>query len=186
MERTLSLDASTTCIGWSVWDKDDLISYGKITPTIKKLEWRDRLRNFTPQICSLIKDYKITNMIIEDVPLMKKGGLKTLVQLGAVQGMVIGICDSFGVELSFKSVADWRKDIGLHDGTKDGMKRDLLKQYSIEKANKMFGLQLTFVSASSTLNDDDISDSILLYASTRDKYKVVPKTFGRKRKVVDK
>lgn len=186
MGKTLSLDASTTCIGWSIWDEDKLIDYGKLTPTVRKLEWRDRLRNFTPQICKIIKDNNIKNAIIEDVPLMRKGGLKTLVQLGAVQGMIIGICDSFGVGLQFISVAQWRKDIGLHDGTKDGMKRDLLKQYSIEKANKIFGLDLTFVSPSSTLNDDDISDSILLYASTRDKYKVKTKTFGRKGKVVSK
>ena len=28
--RTISLDASTTHIGWSVWDDDELVDYGPI------------------------------------------------------------------------------------------------------------------------------------------------------------
>ena len=30
----LSLDMSTTCIGWAVFDEDNLIDYGKLKPTI--------------------------------------------------------------------------------------------------------------------------------------------------------
>ena len=38
----LSLDASTTAIGWAVFDNDKLIEYGRLTPTEKDLDWRDR------------------------------------------------------------------------------------------------------------------------------------------------
>ena len=56
----------------------------------------------------------------------------------------------------------WRSDIGIFDGTREGTKRDVLKKKSVEKANELFGLDLNWVSPSSSKNDDDISDAILL------------------------
>ena len=60
--------------------------------------------------------------------------------------------------------------------------RDELKVKSLELANKLFGLNLACVFTKSgnyngIKSDDDISDAILVYASTRDKYKI--KRFGR-------
>lgn len=179
---TLSLDASTTCIGWSVFDEDNLIAFGKITPTEKKLEWRDRLQNLIPQLHKVIQQYKPVLVYAEDVPLIRSKSMSTLVVLGAVQGAIIGICLSHNVRVEFIPVSTWRKNIGLHDGTKEGKERNVLKQHSIEKANALFNLNLLFISLSSNKNDDDISDSILLYASTRDKYKVSQtKYFTRKK-----
>ena len=54
----LSLDCSTSCIGFSVFEDDNLIDYGKLIPTTDNLEWRDRIRDFIPQINSLIDKYK--------------------------------------------------------------------------------------------------------------------------------
>ena len=45
--RVLSLDASTTCIGWSIWEDDDLLKYGK-QKADKKLDWDIRVRKFAP------------------------------------------------------------------------------------------------------------------------------------------
>ena len=50
----LSLDASTTCIGWAVFEEDNLIEYGRIEPTEKGLDWRDRVHNLLPQLEELI------------------------------------------------------------------------------------------------------------------------------------
>lgn len=174
---TISLDASTTHIGWSVWSDDDLIDYGKLTPTIDKLEWRDRIRNMIPQVQNLVNLYKPTKAIVEDVPLMDKRGKLTLVQLGAVGGSLLGLFGANNIELTFKQVGTWRKDIGLHDGTREGMNREHLKPNSIKMANEMFGLNLACVFTKSgkyneAKSDDDISDSVLIYASTRDKYKI--------------
>ena len=36
----LSLDASTTAIGWAVFEKEDLIEYGRLTPNDKSADWR--------------------------------------------------------------------------------------------------------------------------------------------------
>ena len=183
--KTISLDASTTCIGWSIWDEDNLVSYGKIKPTIDKLEWRDRIQNLIPQLNEIIKEYKPSNCITEDVPLFGKGN-KTLVQLGSVQGMILGVCYSNNIEVNFITVSKWRSDIGLFTGNTEDKKRENLKPNSIKKANELFGLNLNCIYSKNGVyqenkSDDDISDSILLYASTCDKYKVKPKLFGKER-----
>lgn len=183
--KQISFDASTTNIGWSVWEEDDLLHYGKLQPTISKLEWRDRIQNFIPQLNELIKLYNPYNSYVEDVPLMSKKGKLTLVQLGAVQGMILGVCYSNNIEVNFIPVSTWRSDIGLYNGTKEGKERENLKPNSIKKANEMFNLELNCIytkcgNYNEDKSDDDISDSILLYASTREKYKVSKKAFGRK------
>lgn len=178
----MSLDMSTTCIGWAIFDEDELIDYGKLTPTIDGLEWRDRIQNFIPQLHNLMKKYMPTKVYAESVPLVHNKAVLTLVQLGAVQGALIGLCYSHNVDAEFIQVATWRSNLGLLDEKKN---RDELKVKSLELANKLFGLNLACVftkngNYNGNKSDDDISDAILVYASTREKYKIEKKIFGRK------
>jgi len=164
-----------------MWEDDNLLDYGKLKPLEDKLEWRERIQNFVPQLHNLMKKYMPSKVYCEDVPLMGRQN-KVLVQLGAMQGMALGLCYSHNVEVYFKAVGTWRKDIGISCGEKD---RDHMKIKSIEKANELFGLNLNCVLTKSgnyngNKSDDDIADSILIYASTRDKYKVEQKHFGRR------
>jgi Holliday junction resolvasome RuvABC endonuclease subunit len=172
----IGLDASTTCIGYSIWENDKLIDYGKIKPTKNDLKWRDRVCNFIPQLHDIINKYKPTVVKIEDIPLINKQMI-TLVQLGCVQGMILGLFNSNDILVEFVNVNTWRKDVDLFDGTKKGKERDILKQHSIEKANKLFNLNLNCILTKSgnynaNKSDDDIADAILIYASTLDKYKI--------------
>ena len=91
--RTISLDASTTHIGWSVWDDDELVDYGLLTPTVKNLEYRERVENFIPQIIALIKQFRPNKAIQEEVPKVVHkgrgngtGAILTAIRLGVVQG----------------------------------------------------------------------------------------------------
>lgn len=177
--RVLSLDASTTCIGWSIWEDDDLLKYGK-QKSDKKLDWNTRVQDFAPFLYNLGKKASIEKIYIEDVPLYEKGrnggsakGKETLVKLGAVRGMVLTIGKLLKVDVKPITVSKWRKDIGINIGDKH---RDVKKVKSIKLANEMFNLHLALEFTKSgryseEKSDDDIADSILLYASTRDKYK---------------
>lgn len=178
------IDASTTCIGYSIFDDDKLIKYGKLKPTVDGLEWRDRVQNFIPQLQKLIEEYKPQVMYIEDVPLINRI-MKTILQLGAVQGALVTICELNKIDIKFIAVSKWRKDIGLFDGTEKGKERDEMKIKSILKANELFNLNLNCTLTKSgnynpNKSDDDISDAILIYASTIDAYKVKKKFFGRR------
>jgi len=180
-KMVLSLDCSTTCVGFAIFDEDNLIEYGKLVPTIESLEWRDRIRDFIPQLNSLINKYKPTKIYAEDIPLTARAAL-ILLQLSVLQGAIMGLVYKKGIEIEYIPVGTWRKNIGISTGNKD---RDSKKIASIIKANELFGINLKCLytrngTYKSKGSDDDIADSILVYASTRDKYKIKSKSFGRK------
>lgn len=154
------IDASTTAVGWSIFNGTDLIDYGCFRPNGD--DWRDRTQQIAPFIKQLLEKYHVDKMILEDVPLMGKRGNKTLVILGAVQGMLLGVTSSMNIPTEFILPSSWRSPIGLFDGTKAGTHRDEMKRKSIEKANERFGLKLKWVSPCSKKNDDDIADAILV------------------------
>ena len=177
----LSLDCSTSCIGFSVFEDDNLIDYGKLIPTTDNLEWRDRIRDFIPQINSLIDKYKPKKIYAEDVPMTNRVAL-VLMQLSCLQGAIMGLVYEKDIDIEYIAVGTWRKNIGISTGAKD---RDSKKIASIQKANELFGLELNCLYTRNGTykakgSDDDISDSILIYASTRDKYKIKSKSFGRR------
>jgi Holliday junction resolvasome RuvABC endonuclease subunit len=159
-EIILGLDCSTTSTGWSIFDNKGLAAYGVIKPDGE--DWRDRLVHQAPKLKGIIEKYQPTKIIMEDVPLNGKGGLKILVVLGAVQGMILGIASSYGIPIKFITPNEWRSKVGLFDGKRESTKREEMKQKSIELANKEFGLDLKWFSKSSKFNQDDISDSILI------------------------
>ena len=176
----LSLDCSTTAIGWAVFENEDLIEYGRITPTDKGLDWRDRVHNLLPQLEKLILKYNPSKIYQEDIPMGGAGGALVLVELAYVQG-VFSYIEKKYCDIEYIAVGTWRKNIGINSG-KD-QRRNAKKIKSIEKANELFNLNLPleFTSGGNYKENgsDDISDSILLYSSLCDKYKVKTKSFGK-------
>ena len=176
----ISLDASTTAIGWAVFNEDELIEYGRLTPSDKSLDWRERVHNLLPQLENLILKYKPSKIYQEDVPLGGSGGVKTAIELGYAQG-AYSLIEKLYSEVEYIAVGTWRKNIGINDG-KD-QRRNAKKIKSVEKANELFGLNLPIEYTSGgnykENGSDDISDSILLFCSTRDKYRVKTKSFGK-------
>lgn len=190
MEKSMimSLDCSTTCIGWAIFDEDDLITYGRLEPTKGSLDWKGRVDNLIYQLDELIDKYKPTQIYQEQVPMGGSGGATILSKLFYLQGALYVIETLMNkIPVTYITVGQWRHDIGIGTGDKN---RDSKKIKSIEKANELFDVKLeicytkngTFKESGS----DDISDAILIYASTRDKYKYKKPTvkIGRGRKVV--
>lgn len=188
----ISLDASTTAIGWAVFNEDELIEYGRLTPSEKDLDWRERVHNLLPQLENLILKYKPTKIYQEDVPMLVRqgevmkirksnaGDVTALYKLSYLQG-ALSIIQNVYSEVEYIEVGKWRKNIGINDG-KD-QRRNAKKIKSIERANELFGLDLplefTRGGNYKPNGSDDISDAVLLGASMLDKYKVKPKSFGK-------
>jgi hypothetical protein len=108
------------------------------------------------------------------------GGALVLIELAYVQGLLSSIETKY-CDIEYIAVGTWRKNIGINSG--QDQRRNAKKIKSIEKANELFNLDLP-LEFTSTGNykengSDDIADSILLYCSTRDKYKVKGKSFGK-------
>ena len=178
--KFISLDCSTTCIGWAVFEEDNLIQYGRLEPTEKGLDWQDRVHNLLPQLEQLILKYKPTTIYQEDVPMGGTGGALILSQLNYLKGALSVVIRKY-CNIEYIGVGTWRKNIGINDG-KD-QRRNAKKIKSVEKANELFDLNLPleFTSGGNYKENgsDDISDSILLYCSLCDKYKVKVKSFGK-------
>lgn len=186
----LSLDASTTCIGWAVFEDDCLKDYGRLTPAKECNGYMDRTHNLLPQLEQLILKYNPNKIYQEDVPniirhskgihAFKGGGDATaLLALSYAQG-VYSVIECKYCDIEYISVADWRKNIGINDGD---LRRNAKKIKSIEKANELFNINLPLEYTKSgnykENGSDDIADACNIYASLCDKYKVKTKSFGK-------
>lgn len=158
MGTIIALDASTSCTGYAVFENEWLIAYGKIKPHGDT--WRDRLMDETMELAALFREYVPDVVVAEDVPL--KDGKQTIVKLGAVHGMILSLCAGFKLEPVFVLPSTWRHKLGMFDGTRAGMKRDAMKEKAVHMANELFGLDLQWVSPTSTKNDDDTAEAVLI------------------------
>ena len=158
MGKIIALDASTSCTGYAVFEDEQLVAYGKIKP--KGDDWRDRIMDETLEIAALIREYHPRVIIAEDVP--KKPGANTLQKLGAVHGMILSLCAGFRIKPMFVLPTNWRHELGMFDGTRAGMKRDVMKEKAVHIANEQFGFDLQWISPTSSKNDDDVAEAILI------------------------
>lgn len=165
----MGLDASTTSTGWAILKENELIDYGCIKP--KGNDWRERLVNEGPELTEIIEKYKPYKIYMENVPLKKAGGLEILVILGAVQGFIYGITSAHNIPIEFCQPNVWRSAVNIYDGTREGTKRDILKEKAIKMANKLYDLELVWNGPKSKKTQDDIAESILIgrYGTIREK-----------------
>lgn len=159
----MGIDASSTCTGVSVFEDGKLVYYTAIRP--KGENWRDRMFHEGSDLSNIMQRYEPCKIFMEDVPNNPSGGLKTAMVLGGVQGFIYGVASNHNIPIEFVLPTTWRSNIGLFDGTKEGKKREVLKQKAIKMANEKFGLELLWVSPNSKKNDDDIAEAILICAS---------------------
>lgn len=156
----MGIDGSTTSSGWAIFESDGCIriASGRIRP--KGDNWRDKIEEEWIMFSKLLEKYKPQKIYMEDV--LMKDGKPTIMKLGAVQGMAICLAAQYGVDIKFLLPSDWRSNIGLFDGTRQGTKREILKKKAVETANKLFGLNLLWVKEKSKFNEDDEAEAILI------------------------
>ena len=168
----MGIDAASVKTGYSIFNDLKLVDYGLIQT---HSNYPERLLEQSQALGQILDKYKPDIVYVEDVPNNPRGGIKTAIILGAVQGMVFGVVASRNIDIKFILPSVWRSPMGLFDGTKTGKLRDELKYKSVLKANELFGLDLVYKSPNSKYNCDDISDAILLCYS-----QIKPRTFGGK------
>ena len=154
----IGFDLSTSCSGYGVFNDGVLIDYGVVKPCGDN--WRERLIDETMLLAHIITTYHPDKIYVEDVP--KKPGNNTLMKLGAVQGMILALCAGFKITPEFLLPNEWRRKIGLYDGTREGLKREVLKEKAINMANDVFGLDLRWYGTTSKISQDDVAEAILI------------------------
>ncbi len=144
----MGADLSTTSTGIGILEDDKLIHYECIKP--KSKDWEERIRQISLRLNEIFNEYNIENVYVEDVPL--KDGKLTIKKLSVVRGALTSITSLHNVPLISDSVSDWRKNAGFYDGTKEGTKRDAMKQKAIKRVKELFSIDV----------NDDIAEAILI------------------------
>lgn len=181
----LGLDMSSHKSGYALFVDNKLENYGcwEINND-KEPDWRKRIAYMADCVAQYCKANYVQHIYVEDVPPTIDNS-QTIKVLSALQGMVIAIGASQGIDIDFIPVKTWKQKLGINltsskennackkrikesrtnTKTKDlnkvkGWVKAWEKKMSVDYVNHTFGINLVYKSPSSKFNDDDISDAI--------------------------
>lgn len=158
--KLLSLDLSTSCSGWSVFQDGKLVEHGSVKEGKYKGKSLQRYPQRTGRVSKMMCEELLQiiikvnpdKIVIEEAAANGIAGVKSIKSLCMAHGQLLllilqaelPVYDS----ITFLSPREWRGAVGLK-------KNGDFKASSVQSANKLFGLNLD-------LTQHDISDSILL------------------------
>ena len=135
--KVLAFDQSTRVTGYSVFEdgkyvKSGVIDLHKITDT------DERSKQMGLEMCKVIEAAKPDVTFIEEV--QQQSNTATVIKLARIQGVAIGFCAAHNIDLHILRPTEWRSALGYQQGPK--VKREALKQQSLDFVKKNFGLEL--------------------------------------------
>lgn len=137
--RIISLDQSTRCTGYAVFDNGKYIESGVIDMNKSKLETDKRSFEMAKEIWKIIKKYNPQEIVIENV--QQQSSPSTVIILARLAGMIIGYAEAHNIHVHILLPSQWRKALGYSQGAK--VKRQELKQQSIDYVKNNLGLDLS-------------------------------------------
>ena len=137
--KVLSLDQSTRCSGYSLFENGQYVESGVINMSKSKLETDKRSFEMAKEIWKIIKKYKPDELVLENV--QQQSNPATMIILARLAGMIIGYAEAHNVNVHILLPSQWRKALGYSQGAK--VKRKELKQQSIDYVKANFGLELS-------------------------------------------
>lgn len=152
----IGLDLATKRTGCCVMDGDKLVHYECISVNPKE-EFRTRIRKIGLQVDVIFKKFSPDIAFIEDAPIIKNSSASMLCTL---QGYILRIADEQSIPFEVFQPSSWRKTLGIvGKNGKDALKKENVKQATVDYVNKRFGLDLIY-KKNSVKSQDDIADSI--------------------------
>lgn len=145
--KLLSLDQATGISGVAVFVNKKLVKYDMINLK-KNKDTTSRFQEMTEKIEKWIENENPDIVIFEDVSL--QSNISSLLLLARLQGTIMQICFANNIPFKIYKPTTWRKALNFRQGNK--VKRDELKQQSIDFVNDKYGVLVT----------DDISDAICI------------------------
>lgn len=137
--RIISLDQSTRCTGYAVFEDGKYIESGVIDMNKSKLETDKRSFEMAKEIWKIIKKHNPQEIVIENV--QQQSSPSTVIILARLAGMIIGYAEAHNIHVHILLPSQWRKALGYSQGAK--VKRQELKQQSIDYVKNNLGLDLS-------------------------------------------
>ena len=113
--KIMGLDMSTTATGWALFDGEELRDYGVLRANEKYMY--ERLLHMKQMIKEVFEFHKPDMVVIEEVPISGSGNLNVGKNLCILQGLIIGLCDDFGISFKMVEPSHWRAKVGIHKST---------------------------------------------------------------------
>lgn len=144
----LAIDASTKSTGIAIFKNHKLFYQTCIQATDEDVF--NRIKFMCVKINSLIMEYNVTEVVIEDViPEDVQGNNKVFKTLMYLQGFIYEICNHHNLKPTFYVASHWRKLCGIKTGK---VKRDTLKAAAIQYVKENENI----------IVNDDVADAICL------------------------
>lgn len=134
--KYVSIDASTTCSGWSVFNNGKYIDSGFIDMH-KDKDQEHRVYEMATQLGNIISANKPDVVFIEDT--MMKSNAATLKLLASLGGAIKFFCYSENYKFQSIMPSTWRSILGIQD---KNAKRQELKNKALNLVNEQLGLLL--------------------------------------------
>lgn len=136
--RILALDQSSRITGWAVFEEDRLIKYG--TYTTKKSNIEDRLYEIRQKIESLIEEYSIDTVILEDIQMQDNviDNVSTFKKLAEVLGVLQELCVELEKPCHLVHSTVWKSALGIK-----GHDRSAQKKSAWDWTNKTYNIATT-------------------------------------------
>ena len=137
--KVMSIDQSTRCSGYAVFEDSIYICSGVINMSKSKLETEERSFEMAREIWKVINKYKPDHLVLEGC--QQQSNPKTMIILARLAGMIIGYSEAHNVKTHTLLPSQWRKALQYSQGAK--VKRQELKQQSIDYVKKNLNLYLS-------------------------------------------
>lgn len=154
--KIVSMDQSTRCSGYAVFENNRYIESGVIDMNKSKLETDKRSFEMAKELWKIIRKYKPEVLFLEDV--QQQSSAKTMIVLARLAGMILGYAEAHDVEVHVIPSSQWRSMLGFKLGA--GVKRQELKQQSIDYVKETYGIEVP----------EDEAEAIALGAGAYKKY----------------
>lgn len=154
--RIVGIDGATKKSGVAVFDDGKYVTHKLFSFTG---DADVRIPKMMMAICNFIKEYAPDKIIMEKS--MLTNNIDTVQKLSNLAGAVMFYCYNKGIPFEHQYPSQWRKKIGLTQGSK--VKKEVLKAEAIAAVKQEYGLDLT----------DDEAEAILITRSGFDLPKIV-------------
>ena len=135
----MSLDQSTRCSGYAIFENNKYVASGIVDMTKSKLDTDERSFEMAKALWKIIKQYKPQHLIIENV--QQQTSPKVVVTLARLQGMILGYAEAHKVKTHILLPSEWRAQLQYKQGPK--VKRAELKQQSADYVKNKYGFDLS-------------------------------------------
>lgn len=145
--KLLTIDSSTNKSGFGYYENGEFKDYGLLDFSCDK-NINSRYKSMSLALWNILEKYKPDIVYIEEMVVVKNAHTQRF--LTRLQGAVCMWCSLNDCEFNTIRPTEWRKQLNFAQGK--NVKRDQLKQQSIQYVNNKYGLDV----------NDDIADALCI------------------------